>query len=213
MTTKLGLWNNALLDLGHATLSDTGETVEAGRVLTVRYDRVVADCLSAGSWNFAMEDVALTGDTGLITSRVGYQYGFARPSDWLRTEAVSGDEYFTAPLLHYYMDRSGLFKADTTPLYLRYVSNDTGAGLDLARWPAAFVRYVELELAVRAAPKLTEDKSLKEELKKERDKARKTALNQDAMNEAQPKFAPPGSWTRARGAGSRERGDKSTLTE
>lgn len=214
MATKIAVFNAALSELGDYSLSDTGEPVPAGRVLVARWDRTVADCLSEASWNFAMEDAEITGDTGLITDRVGPRYGFSKPSDWVRTVAVSQDEFFSFPHLSY-LDDGAIWKADSTPLFVRFVSNDTGLGLYLPRWTAAFTRYVELELAVRACMKLTQDKSLKKLLQEDRDTARKVAKNQDAMNEAQPKFPPASSWTRARygmSGGNRDRGNTGSLT-
>ena len=210
MATKLGVWNRSLVALGHRRLSDTGEAVEAGRELTAVYDQVVAECVSAGSWNFAMETIEAAADTG-VTPEFGYTEVFAKPTDWVRTIGVSQDEYFSYPLLQYY-DDDDFWSADSTPIYVRYVSNDTGLGLDLTRWPAAFTRFVELELAARVALKLTQSASLEESLEKKRDKARRTALNQDAMNEVQPRFPPPGSWTISRGGrSSRQRGSRSNL--
>ena len=210
MATKLGVWNRSLVALGHRRLSDTGEAVEAGRELTAVYDQVVAECVSAGSWNFAMETIEAAADTG-VTPEFGYTEVFAKPTDWVRTIGVSQDEYFSYPLLQYY-DDDDFWSADSTPIYVRYVSNDTGLGLDLTRWPAAFTRFVELELAARVALKLTQSTSLEESLEKKRDKARRTALNQDAMNEVQPRFPPPGSWTISRGGrSSRQRGSRSNL--
>ena len=211
MATKLGVWNLALVDLGHRRLSDTGEAVEAGRELTSVYDQVVAECLAAASWNFAMETIKAVSDTG-VTPNFGYPEVFAKPSDWVRTYAVSQDENFALPLLYYY-DDANFWSADSSPIYVRYVSNDTGLGRDLTRWPAAFTRYVELELAARLSPRLTASESLRDRIAKERDKARKSAKNQDAMNEPNPKFPPPSSWTAARSGGTgRERGSRGSLT-
>jgi hypothetical protein len=212
MATKAGVFNASLLELGHRMLVDTGEAVEAGRVLNALWDRVVADCIAAGSWNFAMETVELAADTG-VTPEFGYPEVFAKPSDWVRTIAVSLDENFAYPLMRY-VDDANFWSADSTPLYVRYVSSDTGLGRELTRWPAAFTRFVELELAARAANKLTQSESLRERITDERDKARRTALNQDAMNEAQPKFPPPGGWTMARGGrmSGRDRGGRGSQT-
>jgi hypothetical protein len=212
MATKLGLFNAALNEIGERPLADTGEAIEPGRVLNANYARVVADCLSMGSWNFAMETIKAEADTG-VTPEFGFTEVFAKPSDWVRTIGVSQDEHLTLPLLHYY-DDANFWSADVSPIYIRYVSDDTGLGLELTRWPAAFTRYVELELAHRCVPRINQSASLKEQLGKDRDKARKVALNQDAMNESQPKFAPPGSWTSARGGriGRGDRGSRGNLT-
>lgn len=212
MVTKLQLFNGALDELGHTNVTDTGEAIEAARVLVGRYDRVVADCLSAGSWNFAMETVKLAADTG-VTPNFGFSEVFAKPTDWVRTIAISEDEYFTYPLTQYF-DDSNFLSSDNTPIYLRYVSNDTGLGLDLNRWTAAFTRFVELELAERTCIRITESETKREQIGKLRDKARRNALAQDAQNEPQPKFPPPGSWTMARSGriGRRDRGSRNSLT-
>lgn len=211
MATKQQLYTGALYELGSRKTLTT-ETQEARRVLDDIYDEAVAECLEAGSWNFAMETVQLDADTG-VAPNFGYTEVFAKPADWVRTHAVSGDEYFAFPLMQYY-DDSNFWSADITPIYARYVSDDTGLGLDLTRWPTSFARYVELELAHRVCMRLTQDKQLREQLRVDRDKARRRALNKDAMDEANPKFKPPGSWTQSRGgrAGWGDRGKRGSLT-
>src|SRR5687767_10372702 len=126
MTTRLALWNAALVDLGSERLSDTGDPVKAARELTAVHDQVVAECVASGSWNFAMETVLLDADTG-VTPSFGFPKVFAKPSDWVRTIGVSLDEYFAYPLTQYY-DDDNFWSADNTPIYVRYVSNDTGLG-------------------------------------------------------------------------------------
>lgn len=212
MATKARIFNGALAELGHRRLADTGENVEVGHELNAVYDQVVQECLSVGSWNFAMETVKAAADTG-VTPEFGFTEVFAKPSDWVRTIGVSEDEYFTYPLLHYY-DDANFWSADNTPVYIRYVSNDTGLGLELNRWPPQFTRYVELELAARVCYRLTQNSSLLERIEKRRDEARKRALNTDAMNQPQPVFPPSGSWTRSRGGRSArgDRGSRNSLT-
>lgn len=211
MATKIGIWNGAMLALGHRKLADTGEAVEAGRLMTDVWDQLVLECLSAGSWNFATETIKVESDTG-VTPEFGYPEVFAKPTDWLRTVGVSTDEYFTYPLLQYYDDRD-YWSADTTPIYVRYVSSDTGMGMELTRWTPDFTRYVELEMAARIGLKVTQSDSLMERIESKRDKARRTALNRDAMAEPNPKFPPPSGWTLARGSrSSRDRGLRSRLT-
>lgn len=211
MATKLGLFNGALLELGHAALSDTGEAVEAGRLLVERYSQTVSECLASGSWNFAMETIQADYDTG-VTPNFGFSKVFAKPSDWLRTYAVSADENFSVPLLQYY-DDANFWSADVSPIYVRYVSNDTGLGFELNRWTPAFTRFVELSLAERVGYRITQSDSKMEAVEDRARAARKFAIGQDTMNEPQPKFAPPGSWTTARGgATNRDRGSRSSLT-
>jgi hypothetical protein len=159
-----------------------------------------------------METVKADADTG-VTPEFGFSEVFAKPSDWVRTISISEDEYLNFPLLQYY-DDVNYWSADVTPIYIRYVSNSTSLGLALTRWPPTFTRYVELELAERVSYRLTQNASLREEIGKRRDRARKNAKNQDSLNEPQPKFPPPGSWTLARGGriGRRDRGSRNSLT-
>src|SRR5262245_18433485 len=124
-----------------------------------------------------METVRLDADTG-ATPNFGYAKVFSKPSDWGGNIGVSEDEFFNFPLSAFY-DDANFWSADNTPIYARYVSNDTGLGREMTRWTPAFTPYVELELAVRSCMKITQNGSLKREVMDERDTARKTAKNQD----------------------------------
>jgi hypothetical protein len=212
MATKLGLYSAALLEFGDRKLASLTETTEARRVLDQVYDNVLKECLEATSWNFATETIKAVADTG-VTPSFGYTEVFAKPTDWVTTTAISQDENFSQPLLHYY-DDVNYWSANTTPLYIRYVSNDTGMGLELTRWPQRFTRYVELELAARVCIRLGGSGADKGRIDKERDKVKRAAMGQDAMNEPQPKFPPAGSWTRSRQGrlGRGDRGSRSALT-
>ena len=210
--TKLKLFNAALNAMGERPLADTGENIKSGRILVQNYDDVVADCIAAGNWNYAKETVQLDADTGVEPS-FGYTEVFAKPSDWVRTMQISADEFFNLPLLEYY-DDANFFSANCTPIYLRYVSDDTGLGLELNLWPDKFRRYVELELSARTVKRITGSDSTKDEVVAERDKAKLDALNTAAMNRPQPRFPPSGSWTRSRDGGrgvGRERGVRNKL--
>lgn len=209
-TTKQDLYTGALTALGDRKYL-TSEQKTAIRALDNVYDKVVEECLTEGSWNFAMQTIKADADTGVEPS-FGYSEVFAKPSDWLRTHMVSEDEYFAYPLLQY-VDDENYWSADTTPIYARYVSNDTGMGWELSRWTINFQRYVELELALRVCLRLTQNHKLFDKIEKMRDKARRNAKNKDAMNEPSTRFRAPGGWTRARSSRSgRDRGNRNNLT-
>ena len=197
MANKLEIYNAALNECGKRRLTSLAENGESRRVLDEHYSNVVYDCLQEGSWNFAMETVKLVADTGVTPNFGDFTEIFAKPSDWSHTVEVSTDESFTN-ILTQYDDDENYWAASTSPIYVRYVSNDTGMGFDLDRWPRKFTRYVELELASRSCYRLTQSASREEKVEKRRDKARTSAKNTDAMNEKQPKFKPPGGWTTAR---------------
>ena len=208
MATKQELYDEALIEIGDRTYL-TSESKEAVRTLDKVYDQVIAECLAEGSWNFAMESIKVDADTGIEPS-FGYSEVFAKPTDWVRTHAISTDEMFYYPLNDFF-DENETWSAGTTPIYVRYVSNDTGLGLELSKWTANFKRYVVLELALRVVRRLTQE--YPEELVFLRDKARRRAKNHDAMDEG-ARFKPYGSWTISRYGRSagRDRGLRNKFT-
>lgn len=199
MATQLGLYNAALREIGDIKLASTSENIEARRVLDAVYSDVLAECLEEGQWNFAMRTVKLVADTD-ITTNFGYAHVFDKPSDWVRTSGLSADEYNQLPLTRY-TDEVGFWAADVDPIYVRYVSSDASFGGNLGNWPASYRRFVELSLADRIVERLTQNASKKEQIKADLKDARRLALNRDAMNEAGPRYRPPGSWTTARSGG------------
>lgn len=211
MATQLGLYNAALIEIGDDTLSSVSENATARRVIDSVYADVLAECLREGQWNFAIRTVKLDADSG-ITPDFGFPYVFAKPSDWARTVGVSADEYFVPPLTRY-DEEAGLVLADIDPIYFRYVSNGASYGGDLTAWPADYRRFVELSLASRICERLTQNASKKEQIRRDMIEARKKALSRDAMDEATPRFRPPGSWTLSRrgGWGTRNRTGNSLI--
>jgi len=202
--TQLGIYNAVLIELGDATLASLSEDREPRRILDALYTPLVEWCLQSGEWNFATRTIKIDADPS-ITPAFGFQYVFAKPSDWLRTQAVSGDEYFSAPLLRY-VDDVTYWSADQDPLYVRYTSNDASWGLNLATWPVSYTRFVELALALRYCERSTQNASKGEILRERLKEAKREAIARDAMNQAQPRFRPPGSWSQSRFSGFGTRG-------
>jgi len=183
MATKLGIYNAACLELGQRTLSSLTEEIPVRYSLDAVWDDVVNDCLEGGQWNFAIRTVKLVADTG-ITTNFGYDKVFSKPTDWTRTAGLSTDEYNESPLRdEEYKDENGRFYTDTTPLYLRYVSDDGSYGTDLTKWTAKFSRFVVLELAFRICTAVTQSETLRRDLFELTRRAKHDALNKDALNE------------------------------
>jgi hypothetical protein len=208
MTTKLILYNDAQIALGERTTSLT-EDVESRRILDKVWDGgAVNYCLEKGLWQHAMRAISLTYDPD-TTVQFGYTYAFNKPSDFIRTAAVSANERFMPPLLDY-EDRAGFWFADPDTLYFKYVSNDSAYGGDLSLWPETYSRYVSSYLAWRACTKLTQSKVDKDTLKKEMEDALSDARAKDAI--ASPtKIPPSGSWSGSRGGGRGDRGSRGRL--
>ena len=91
MATKLGLFNSALRELGERKLSGLTEAREPRRVLDDVYDSTLKYCLENGAWNFAIRTIEVLPDAGVSTD-FGYENAFTKPTDWLRTVGLSGDE-------------------------------------------------------------------------------------------------------------------------
>lgn len=210
MATKLGIYNQALIELKVSTI----DTLGAGGVGRLTFDQlwddVIQGCLESGYWKFAMRTVQIDVDPD-VTPAFAYANAFNFPSDWVKTYLVSLNEYMDPPLVNgAYLEEANLLFCDAEPLFLRFVSNSTaGYGGDLLRWTEKFGRYVALELAWRGCPKVAgSSEGLREAVEENRDKARSQALAFEAHREP-PKRPPEGNYNgaRFRGRGNATRGD------
>jgi hypothetical protein len=196
MTTRLILFNSALALLGERRLTTTSDARDARYHLDDAYTVATAFCLEAGFWNFAMRAVEID-QTPALAPSFGFTYGFAKPSDWVRTYIVSPNDRLEEWILRM-NDEAGVWYADIDPIYVKYVSNSASYGMDLSAWPQTFADYVSARLALLAGPSISTVSSDKlDEIAKEEKRRMHTAKNKDAMNEA-PQFALRGSWVNAR---------------
>lgn len=202
MTTQLVLYNGAALHLGERRLVALTDENELRRSLDdVWQDGEHIDyLLEQGLWNFAIRTVELTYSPS-ITPDFGYRYAFDRPSDWIRTAGVSGDENFAGGALDYSDEQQYLW-AHTATIYLRYVSNDEEYGNDLSQWPATFVEWVKCYLAARICKRVTGSVAEAERLEKMQARLLVQARSRDAMNDA-VSYPPSGSWAQSRSANRR----------
>lgn len=200
MASRLSLYNGALRALGERKLASLTESRAPRFELDDAYDDVLAECLEAGFWNFAMVTIALDASPDIETS-FGFNYVFEKPEDWVRTFNVSAGERFEIPLEDY-NDEGAYWYADVDPFYVRYVSNAEDKGGNLALWPRSYSKYVELSLAQAICKTITNSTVDAGELEKRVYRAMRNAKAKDAMNE--PAGRPPqGTWSLARGNGFR----------
>lgn len=196
MTSRLALYNGALLALGLRKLTSLTENRAPRRRLdTVWDDGAVKFCLQQGLWNFAMQTVQLTYSPS-VEPAFGFRFAFDKPTDWVRTFMMSGDETFACPLLEY-EDQTSYWFANLDTLYARYVSDAAQYGGDFSLWPENFTRYVEHYLALRICKAETNSTTDKEDLTRDVKKYLNIARSTDAMDET-TRFAPRGSWSTAR---------------
>lgn len=192
MTTKLDLFNGALLLCGERFLASLTEEREPRRLL----DRVwasngVRTCLEQGQWNFAMRTIQIDYDSGIEPS-FGYSRAFAKPSDWVITSSLCEDEYFRAPSLRFW-DEASYWYADLDTLYVRYVSDDVAYGMNLGAWPESFREYVEEFFASKIIRKLSNSESEEQKSFLRLKKKLLTAKSKAAMAEP-TSFPARGSW-------------------
>jgi hypothetical protein len=195
MTTQLFIYNEALGHLGERALASLSENREPRRVLDSYWSDVVGYALAQGLWRFARRTVQMDASTTVVPL-FGFNFAFGYPTDWIRTQIVSTSPQLDPPLLQY-RDEGGFIYENATPLYLSYISADPQYGMNIGGWPEHFVDYVALRLARQACVRITNDKELKADLRKDEDKARRTAKAEEAMNDP-PGLPPVPMWARAR---------------
>ena len=205
MTTKLKLYNQTLRILGERKLARVDENRSLRHVMDDEWDDDFVDgVLDSGYWNFAMRTAQISYNPS-IEPDFGYQHAFDKPSDWIRTWQVSGDEYFHLPL-NQYADEQDYWFSDLDVIYVRYVSNDDQYGANIAEWPHAFAEFAAHEMAWKIVRLATASETKKQELKQERKEARAHALSVDAANQPVSR-PPPGRWVQSRRQGIRTRWD------
>ena len=209
MSTRLNMYNNALMVLGERSIAALTDAVESRRLLDqVWSSNGVIKCLEEGQWNFATRSIQIDYDPD-IDPGFGYTRAFPHPSDYVLTAGVCSDEFFKEPLLEY-KDEGGHWYANLDTLYVSYVSSDDQYGLNINDWPGWFDDFVAADFAHKIAFKLTASKEKRDEALAERKRRKLLALNKNMMGQP-TKFPPVGSWVRSRHRGESRR-DRGTTT-
>lgn len=197
-TSRLQIYNDALIMCGERTLSSLTENREPRRVLDSIWNNgkgVIDFALEKGLWTFAARSMKYDYSPS-VEPEWGYRRAFNKPTDFIRTAMVAVDEFFQQPLTRY-MDEAGFWFADWDTIYVSYISNDPTYGANLGNWTQAFGLYVSGHLAARAVMKLSQDKDKQRELQVQEKKLLLEARSQDAMN-MPTRFFPRGSWVNSR---------------
>lgn len=207
-TTRLQIYNSALLLCGQTFLASLDENIEARRLLDHVWNTGgVRFCLEQGQWQFAMRVEMIDYDPDVDT-QFGYTYAFDKPDDWVLTSSLCSDERFSSPLTQY-RDEVDYWVADITPIYVQYVSDDDQFGGDLSRWPESFTAYVGAYFASQIIMKLSTDKQLRKDLLTPNtgilDRAKLVAKNRAAMTQG-TRYPATGSWVKSRIGLTRGRG-------
>ena len=195
-TTRLSIYNDALLLAGERSLASLTENTEARRLLDQVWNNDgINYCLESGQWYFAMRTIRIDYDPD-IEPDFGYRRGYTKPSDWILTSGLCSDEYFRVPLTQY-SDEAGYWYSDLDFMYVRYVSNDTLYGNDLSRWPRTFSEFVSAQFASKVVLKISNDEDRLGRILKLREKLLVEAKDKNLM--ASPtKFPARGTWSQSR---------------
>lgn len=194
---KLGLYQGALRMVGERKLSGLTENRKPRHDLDdVWAEDPIKACLEAGGWAFATRTAAMEADSG-ISPDFGYTYGFEKPSDWVRTVAISLDEYFNPPLTEY-RDEGGYLWLDNEEVYFAWVSDDASYGRNYSLWPISFQNYVMAYMGKKILPGLTSSKTDIESLDNDMKKYLSQAQGKNALTRPTQR-QPQGSWVSSRG--------------
>ena len=178
-TTKLEIYQRAILHCKQTPVTSLSENNEARRLCDIHYAPMLQSLMEAGFWTHAMRTARITVNDS-VTPAFGYAYAHDVPADFVRRYTVSASDTLDPPLDYQsdgraYLIEGGYLWSDVTPLYLRYTSKDSSYGLDLARWPERLTEAACTELAYRIVPKLSGSSEQRGELMR---------LKQDALGKA-----------------------------
>ena len=153
-TTKVALYNGALMLIGDSLLSTATDNTDSRYKLDAVYDNGAVDyCLGLASWNFALR-VAQLDSSFPLAPAFGWQYGFSMPTDHIRTVSMTSDEDMNCPVDRF--DRRGAnIYSDTDPMFIEYVSNGANYGGSLSLWTPEFIKVFNHYLAMEVCLPIT----------------------------------------------------------
>jgi hypothetical protein len=196
MTTKLTIYNGALLILGERNLASLSEATASRYTLDQIWDAGLLNyCLRQGQWGFATKAIEFSPNSD-IEPDFGYQYAYDMPEDWIKAVAICTDDYFNSPLLDYVIE-AGVLYCDYNTIYTKYISNGETYGGDFSLWTEDFARFVETYMAWRACERITQNRTKRADLEKDLKQARLIAMSADRSEKA-TQFPAMGAWASSR---------------
>lgn len=195
MASRLNIYKGALRLLGPHELAALTDDRPERYQLDDAWDDAVAFLLEQGLWNFAIRAVELSDDDD-VAPLFGWDYGFTKPNDWVRTVGISDEATFRQGFENY-EDEAGKWFANVDTLYVRYVSNGTSYGLNIGAWPQSFAKTLEAYLAFESGLPVSGDKGNRNDLYNLYKNRLKRAKTLDAFNEAVD-YTPAGRIVRSR---------------
>jgi hypothetical protein len=163
MASRLGIYKAALRYLGNAAgIASLTEASVTRRALDDVWRESGEYMLAKGMWNFAIRSVELQNDED-VEPLFGFQYAFSKPDDWVRTVSISNEATFRDGFEDY-ADETNYWYADSTPIYVRYVSNDDAYGWNVGAWRQPFAEAFAAYMAFQCALPISADKGTRNDL-------------------------------------------------
>lgn len=195
MSDKLAIYNHVASIVQESRLLDLTENRPLRLECDAAWDRCARSVLEKSNWTFATRTLQLDASSD-IDPVFGYRFVFEKPTDWLRTAAMSLDPTFYPPLEHY-TDEAGLWSADVETIYVKIVSDLTSYGFNVGAWPQYFADAVAYELAHAIAGPIQTNATAKEQISADKRRVLRSAIQIDNAGKAVKRF-PEGRWTKAR---------------
>lgn len=193
-TSDVSIINSALIKIGEATITSTGQSNKAARIAKVQYPIKRDELLRMYRWNFAMARAILAPES--TAPEFGFSYKFLVPTDCVEVVGLFDDN---EPQQNYTSSRTP-FKvegkyilADDDTLYVFYRKSVT----DPTQFDAQFVEVLAWSLALDLAYDLTLDETTVARCDKGLEKAIKAAKVSNAI-EGTPEMIQASEWLDSR---------------
>lgn len=197
MADRLEIYRGALRHLGQQRLASLSEEGPSRRALDDAWRPSVEFLLGKGLWNFALRAVEI-GFDGDVEPRFGYEHGFRKPDDWIRTAGL-GDDWGFGWGPADYQDEGRYWFANGDTLCIRYVSNADEWGFNVGEWRQPFAKTLEAYLAFECGLPINNDKGDRNSLFNLYGRLLKEAKTLDAVDE-RVQFRSTGRLARSRGS-------------
>lgn len=192
-SSETAIINAALRKIGGKRIASRTDGSKEANVADDLFDSVRDDLLRSHNWNFASKSVELA--RSATTPVLEFDYGYAVPSDWLRTVSVHDNDAGAGALAfrEELLNSQRVLLAGAENVYLRYVARVEDPNL----WPSDFIAALEFALARDLAIPVAQSSALHEAMDGLATKWIRRAKSHDAMG-SPPAKRPAGSWATAR---------------
>jgi hypothetical protein len=181
VTSAAQIVNIALVPLRRATITSLTDGSPSANDANAIYAETLQRLLRRHDWNFARKRLKLAQEVGTPVS--GFDYSYQLPPDFVRAIVVSDSDTGRRGI-PYRLEQDSIL-SNASQIYLTYIYDVTSE----AMMPPDFRDYLAYTLGVS----LAKTKSMREEMKEERDRARTVAMSVDSI-EDDVDFIPEDTW-------------------